>query len=96
MKIRNLSLDATAHKCYIENNELDVTAKEFDILYLLLESPSIVVTRSKLLKRIWGYEYLAETRTLDMHIKTLREKISKYTKDIYIETIRGVGYIIKE
>ena len=96
MKIRNLSLDATAHKCYLDNNELDVTAKEFDILYLLLESPSIVVTRSKLLKRIWGYEYLAETRTLDMHVKTIREKLSKHTSDIYIETIRGVGYVINE
>ena len=94
--IRDLKIDLTRHLCFYKNIVLDLTTKEYDILNLLMETPSIVVTRSKLLKRIWGYDYLAETRTLDMHVKSLREKISKYTTDIYIETVRGVGYIINE
>ena len=94
--IRDLKIDLTRHLCFYKDIVLDLTTKEYDILNLLMETPSIVVTRSKLLKRIWGYDYLAETRTLDMHVKSLREKISKYTTDIYIETVRGVGYIINE
>lgn len=94
--IRDLKIDLTRHLCFYKDIVLDLTSKEYDILNLLMETPSIVVTRSKLLKRIWGYDYLAETRTLDMHVKSLREKISKYTTDIYIETVRGVGYIINE
>lgn len=95
-KIRNLSLDITRHLCFLEGVQLDITAKEFDILYMLMESPSIVVTRSKLLKKIWGFDYMAETRTLDMHIKFIREKMAKVTDEPYIETVRGFGYIINE
>lgn len=94
--IRDLKLDITRHVCTISDIVLDLTAKEFDILNVLMETPSVVVTRGKLLKRIWGFDYLAETRTLDMHVKSLREKISKHTSDKYIETVRGVGYIINE
>lgn len=94
--IRDLKIDLTRHLCFYKDVVLDLTTKEYDILNLLMETPSIVVTRSKLLKRIWGYDYLAETRTLDMHVKSLREKISKHTTDTYIETVRGVGYIINE
>lgn len=96
LKIRDMTLDITKHICMIGNQILKVTSTEFDILQMLLLSPSIVVTREKLLKKIWGIEYDAETRTLDMHIKSLREKISEFTKDIYIETVRSVGYVIFE
>ena len=96
LQIRDIKLDVTRHLLFVKEEHVEITSKEFDILYVLMESPSIVVTRGQLLKRIWGYDYLAETRTLDMHIKSLREKISRVTKDIYIETVRGVGYIINE
>lgn len=96
LHIRDLTLDITRHVVTLKNQVLKLTTKEFDILTMLMLSPSIVVTREKLLKQIWGFEYLAETRTLDMHVKFLREKISEITNDIYIETVRGVGYIINE
>lgn len=96
LRVRELSLDITRHQFLVNNTIVELTAKEYDILYVLMESVSIVVTRGKLLKKIWGYEYLTETRTLDMHIKSLREKISKVTSETYIETVRGVGYIIKD
>lgn len=96
LRVGELSLDITRHQFLVNDTIVDLTAKEYDILYVLMESVSIVVTRGKLLKKIWGYEYLTETRTLDMHIKSIREKISKITKETYIETVRGVGYIIKD
>ena len=96
LRVGELSLDITRHQFLVNDTIVELTAKEYDILYVLMESVSIVVTRGKLLKKIWGYEYLTETRTLDMHIKSLREKISKVTLETYIETVRGVGYIIKD
>ncbi len=96
LHIRDLSLDIMRHICTIKEVPIELTAKEFDIVQLLMLSPSIVVTRQKLLKQIWGFEFLAETRTLDMHIKTIREKFAAITSSSYIETVRGVGYIIKE
>ena len=96
LKARDLSLDIVKHKVFYKDIALDLTSKEYDIVQILLESVSIVVTRSKLLKHIWGYDFLVETRTLDMHIKAIREKLAAYTSDVYIETVRGVGYIINE
>mgnify|MGYP003294564844 CR=1 FL=1 len=96
LRVGELSLDITRHQFLVNDTIVELTAKEYDILYVLMESVSIVVTRGKLLKKIWGYEYLTETRTLDMHIKSLREKISKVSSETYIETVRGVGYIIKD
>ena len=96
LKARDLSLDLIKHRAYYKDIPLDLTSKEYDIMQILMESESIVVTRSKLLKRIWGYDFLVETRTLDMHIKAIREKLSLYTNDVYIETVRGVGYIIND
>ena len=96
LSIRNLSLNLLKHKIYYKDQEIEFTTKEFDVMELLMESPSIVVTRQTLLKKVWGYDFLVETRTLDMHIKSIREKINAYTDEIYIETIRGLGYIINE
>lgn len=96
IRIKDLSLDITRHQFLVKDVEVELTAKEYDILNVLMESVSIVVTRGKLLKKIWGYEYVTETRTLDMHIKSIREKIAKITPEHYIETVRGVGYIIKD
>ncbi len=96
LRIKELSLDITRHQFLVNDTVVELTAKEYDILYVLMENASIVVTRGRLLKKIWGYEYVTETRTLDMHIKSIREKISKITNQTYIETVRGVGYIIKD
>mgnify|MGYP000722526084 FL=1 len=71
---------------------LTVTKKEFDLLWYLLQNQNRVLTREQLLNRVWGYDFDGESRTVDVHIRTLRQKLGEYGK--YIETVRGVGYKI--
>jgi DNA-binding response OmpR family regulator len=78
----------------LQGEIVKLTVTEYEIVKVLIKNAGIVMTRNKLLNIIWGYESLAETRTLDMHIKSIREKFTKVTTDIYIETVRGIGYII--
>ena len=74
-----------------EGHLCELTLKEFELLVYLMENQSRVVTRDELLNQVWGYEYDGETRTLDMHIRTLRQKLGE--KGSYcIKTVRGVGY----
>lgn len=74
----------------VRGREVALTPKEFEILCVLLERPGVVVTRTELQDRVWGAEYLGETRTVDVHIRTLRQKLGEYGEAI--ETARGVGY----
>ncbi len=69
---------------------IELTYKEYELLKLLLENPGVVMSREKLLDRIWGYQFDGGTRTVDVHIKTLRQKLGEGGK--YIKTVRGVGY----
>ena len=79
-----------------QNEKIDLTLKEFELLKLLALNRGKVLTRNYLLDKIWGYEYFGETRTVDVHIRHLRKKIEDNDKKPqYIETIRGVGYKIK-
>ena len=73
--------------------KLDFTLKEFEVLKLLIQNKGKILTREILLDKIWGYEYIGETRTVDVHIRHIRKKIEEDDKKpIYIQTIRGVGY----
>ncbi|MDD3171395.1 MAG: response regulator transcription factor [Bacilli bacterium] len=92
--IRSLQLDESKHQCTLNGELVKLTVTEYEIVKVLMRNSGIVMTRNKLLNIIWGYENLAETRTLDMHIKSIREKFSRVTEESYIETIRGIGYII--
>lgn len=96
LEIRDLCLNSAEHKCTLKGVPVELTVKEFEVVKLLMRNPSTVVTRSKMLNVIWGYEHLAETRTLDMHIRSIREKFSRITNETYVETVRGIGYIINE
>ena len=96
LKVKDLTLDTLKHKLFYLDKEIELRNKEYDIMEELMATPSIVVTRKQLFKNIWGFDYDVETRTLDMHIKTLREKLFNATGETYIITIRGVGYIINE
>lgn len=93
--IDNLELDNSSYIAKVDENVLDLTKKEFQTLYLLMINKGNVVSRKILFKEVWGIENDLKTRTLDMHIKTLRAKLAKFTDKNYIETIRGVGYIIR-
>ena len=85
-----LSVNKTRHEVYAAGQEVTLTLKEFDLLCLLLENKGRVLTRDQLLNRIWGYGFDGENRTVDVHIRTLRQKLGECGE--YIETVRGVGY----
>lgn len=80
------------HLVKVGNREVILTLKEFEMLVLLLSNPGIVFTRSQLLDRIWGYQFDGESRTVDVHIRTLRQKLGEAGH--CIETVRGMGYKI--
>ena len=86
----DLVIDLAEHTVTADGERLTLTFKEFELLRLFLSSPGVAFTREKLLDNVWGGEYSGETRTVDMHIRTLRQKLGRYgTK---IETVRSVGY----
>lgn len=77
----------------IKDNKIELTLKEFELLEMLIKNKGKILTRETLLDKIWGYEYIGETRTVDVHIRYLRKKIEEDDKKPnFIETIRGVGY----
>lgn len=92
--VRDLQLNLDKHSCLLCNVPIELTVKEYQVLKLLMENVGNVITRDRLLHDVWGFEQFAETRSLDVHIKTIRDKFAKVTPDVYIETVRGIGYII--
>ncbi|HEV2439260.1 MAG TPA: response regulator transcription factor [bacterium] len=92
-----LALSALTHEVRLGDRPIELTAKEFDLLRLLMSHPNQVFTRDFLLEHIWGYEYFGSTRTVDMHISRLREKIEDDPNTpTFIVTVRGVGYKLKK
>ena len=87
-----LTMYIDRHVVLADGKEVALTFKEFELLKYLMENEGIVLTRDKLLEEVWGYEYEGETRTVDVHIRTLRQKLGEAGK--VIETVRGVGYRI--
>ncbi len=85
-------LDKSTFKCHLNNEGLELTTTEFKLLAILLEESGETVERATLLRDVWGYTDLVHTRTLDTHIKRLREKLGEYAP--YVETVRGHGYRI--
>ena len=90
--VENLYVCPTKHIVRVDDKDVMLTLKEFDMLCLLLQNKGIVLTREQLLNKIWGYEFDGESRTVDVHIRTLRQKLGS-AADV-IKTIRGVGYKI--
>ncbi len=89
-----LRIDPDRHRCTVEGDEVGLTAKEFELLRSLMERPGRVMTRSQLLESVWGSDVVVTTRTIDTHMKRLREKLGR-ASDL-IETVRGVGYRFAE
>ena len=86
-----ISVDRKTREVTVDGARVELTLKEFELLTYLLENKARVVTREELLNHIWGYDYDGETRTLDMHIRTLRQKLGAEAGAM-VKTIRGVGY----
>ena len=89
----NLVLDCESRRVNVDGKEINLTAKEFDVLELLVQNPQKVYSRENLLNIVWGYEYLGDVRTVDVHIRRLREKIeANPSEPKYVHTKWGVGY----
>jgi two-component system alkaline phosphatase synthesis response regulator PhoP len=92
IEIKGISINLNKHEVQAGGETVLLTLKEYELLKRLLQNPDIVLTRDTLLEEIWGYEFAGETRTVDVHIRTLRQKLGEYGNRI--ETVRGVGYRI--
>ena len=90
LKLKGLTLDEAQHTVTIDGQRVVLTYKEYELLRLFLSHPGMAFSREQLLQTVWNTDYAVETRTVDMHIRTLRQKLGAYGQ--YIETIRGVGY----
>lgn len=92
LKFPRLEMDPVARKVLLDDKELSLTPKEFNLLYYLASSPGRVFTRDQLLENIWGYDFFGDLRTVDTHVKKLREKLGRDSGPDYISTVWGVGY----
>lgn len=96
IKRGDMTIDREGRRVYIEDKEINLTAKEFDVLELLILNPNKVYSREKLLTLVWGEDYPGDVRTVDVHIRRLREKIEKNPSEPrYVHTKWGVGYYFK-
>ncbi len=90
----SIVIDDEKHTVFVNGEAVNLTLKEYDLLYYLINNAEIVLSRDKIIEAVWGYNYEGESRTIDMHIKTLRQKLG--VSGEHIKTIRGVGYKIGE
>ena len=89
-------MDTEGRRVFIKEREVNLTTKEFDLLELLVNNPNKVYSREQLLSIVWGYEYPGDVRTVDVHVRRLREKIEDDPKEPkYVNTKWGVGYYFK-
>ena len=89
-----IHVDLNRHVVMVDGQIVNLTFKEFELLCYLIENKGMVLTRDQLLSKIWGYDFDGETRTVDVHIRTLRQKLGEASR--CIETIRGVGYKLED
>ncbi|MCT6902501.1 MAG: response regulator transcription factor, partial [Lactobacillus sp.] len=89
---KEVRIDVDAYRVYVNDVEIILTTKEFEILQLLFQNERKVLTRENIVEKVWGYDYFGETRIIDTHIKNLRKKLAIP----YIKTIKGIGYKIDE
>ena len=94
---KGLMIETDSRRVYINGNEVSLTAKEFELVLLLVSNPNKVYSRDELLKEIWGATYPGDARTVDVHVRRLREKIEAHPADPeYIHTKWGVGYFFQD
>lgn len=93
LKLEEIIMDDEKHAVFVNEKQCELTYKEYEFLKMLLENIGIVLKRESIMSRIWGTDYMGETRTVDMHIKTLRQKLGEGGN--HIKTVRNVGYMIE-
>ena len=97
VEAQGLKVDLFRHKAWVRGDEVDLTAKEFALLSLFIVNPGRVYSREQLLKQVWGYDYYGDARTVDVHIRHLREKLEEDPANPrYVVTVWGSGYKFRE
>ncbi len=91
-----LQLNPDSRRVSVDGTDIDLTAREFDLLCFLLQNKNIVLSRDKILSAVWGYDYLGETNVVDVYVRYLRSKIDDVFGLDVISTVRGVGYVVRE
>src|SRR5699024_7964649 len=95
IETHGITVDLSAYKVIIDNTEVDLTKTEFELLKLLIENENVVLRREIILDKIWGYDNEVETNVVDVYIRYLRNKLKPFKLEKIIETVRGVGYVIR-
>lgn len=90
LEFEGLKIDFTGRLVYVDGEKINLSPKEYELLFYLVRNRGIALTREKLINDVWGYDFFGDDRTLDTHIKLLRKALGKYSS--YIVTLRGVGY----
>ncbi|HAO68932.1 MAG TPA: DNA-binding response regulator, partial [Ruminococcaceae bacterium] len=93
LALGQIQMDDRKRQVWSESNLCELTYKEYELLKFFLQNPGIVLSREKLINRVWGIDYEGESRTVDMHVKTLRQKLG--SQGALIKTVRNVGYKIE-
>ena len=94
--VRNLVLCPETREVTVNNERIELSQKEFDLLKYLLENKRIVLKREMILEKVWGYDYYGDTNVVDVYVHSLRKKIDEQFKEKYIHTERGIGYVIRD
>ena len=95
LELHGISIDTSAYRVTIEENDIELTKTEYELLHLLVKNAGIVLQRETILDHVWGYESEVETNVVDVYIRYLRNKLKPFNKHKDIETVRGVGYVIR-
>lgn len=90
VQLGGMTVDFTARQVWINGTALDLSPKEYDLLFFMVRNRGIALTRDRLISEVWGFDFFGDDRTLDTHIKLLRKQLGDYAR--YITTLRGVGY----
>jgi len=96
MTLKNLTIDTARRVVKVDDDEIELTKREFELLSYLVKNKNIVITRDQILNNVWGYDYIGETNVVDVYVRYLRTKIDDKYNTKYIHTIRGVGYFAKD
>ena len=96
LTVGDLQVDLNGHEVKRSEKSIELTPREFDLLVCLLKNKNIVLTREQLIEQVWGFDYFGDTNVVDVYIRYLRQKVDKGYSQAYIQTVRGVGYTIKD
>ena len=96
LTFKDLKLDIMSRQVMRGSNTIELTNKEFELLHVFMKNINRVLTRDILLEQVWGYEHVVETNVVDVYIRYLRNKLDENNKEEYIQTVRGVGYVMRQ